>query len=750
MAVTGPNNLSITNCDNYNADYAPNIFTHVGDNYQTSAIAGNGNVHCASANDAYSSTTPDGTIYTRYSPIENGHEVDYIAAVKDGNVLWKTNIMSDPLCDTANGQQYSSPYSVSIGQDGNVYAIIRSVYSGCASYVAGYNAKTGVQSFKHYVTTSLQGHADQGTVWGQMRLWTLGDRIILLDANGLEHQYSYEGTENIAARYQFPTNITYAMGDYYMANGNGRVFVVYTTPWGCDNISGTYIHYHDLNGNSGTSTLNLGCSASASSYSYRPVANGNVAAYGYSGNVLVAHMTDDNHSVHYFPVPAGYSQSHTSEYWENASGQGLLVRQLTDANGQYTVSIDSVSSSNDNLSNVATLASNGTTFNPYIEGGPITSATDIYDNYLYIPLCHSNCSGLLATGDTWIHRIPLGNFGTVIKNFSSLADISSVDVDGDGLTTQQEASQGTSDHTTDTDGDGLSDYTESQWNPARDSVFCGSSECAYPNPTQKDLFVQVDWMQDNNSRSFKPSDTQLTIISQKLATHGITAHFDTGQYGGGNLLTDYSPVIHFASSSTDTDFYDYKAGNFDSTRYHIWHYMISGYMYSDILGSSGASYPSDDDVFISTGLIVDNPSVFHYDNLDNAIAGTIIHELGHNLCLTNPSTAPSGERSDCIFDGIDNEDGSDVYPSVMNYSFQMSNLLDYSAGLGPTGDHNDLAAISQGITDFATSTNEGTGSTSGKKIIVGVTTAQADRLWKKHKLHPRVTISRNHHVTFSR
>jgi hypothetical protein len=177
-------------------------------------------------------------------------------------------------------------------------------------------------------------------------------------------------------------------------------------------------------------------------------------------------MTDDNHSVHYFPVPAGYSQSHTSEYWENASGQGLLVRQLTDANGQYTVSIDSVSSSNDNLSNVATLASNGTTFNPYIEGGPITSATDIYDNYLYIPLCHSNCSGLLATGDTWIHRIPLGNFGTVIKNFSSLADISSVDVDGDGLTTQQEASQGTSDHTTDTDGDGLSDYTESQWNPA--------------------------------------------------------------------------------------------------------------------------------------------------------------------------------------------------------------------------------------------------------------------------------------------
>jgi hypothetical protein len=276
------------------------------------------------------------------------------------------------------------------------------------------------------------------------------------------------------------------------------------------------------------------------------------------------------------------------------------------------------------------------------------------------------------------------------------------DLDGDGLNAAQEATQGTSNSNKDTDGDGLSDFIESTYNPDRNDTFCGST-CTYPTPDEKDLYVEVDWMKDpSTNESYKPTTTQLTSVINAYSAHGIHAHFDTGQYGGGNELPIYVSELKFAPDSEDTDFFNIKNGdgvfdpNFSSVRRGVWHYMITGYKaYVDGgNASTGASYAGDDDALIAIGRVKELAPT----NQDMAISGTIIHELGHNLCLSKNTY--TGQDSSCVFSGIDTYAGND-YTSSMNYSKQMG-LIDYSEGTNGSSDHDDWSAVLLGMKDFVT------------------------------------------------
>lgn len=322
-----------------------------------------------------------------------------------------------------------------------------------------------------------------------------------------------------------------------------------------------------------------------------------------------------------------------------------------------------------------------------------------------------NTNGILATGcspspctplfapflSTYPLTYPTGYDGEEVP--AGLGDI-----DGDGLTLAQEITQGTSDGDPDTDGDALDDDIESIWNPDRDDIFCGTS-CAYPNPLVWDLYVEIDWLSDGTT-SYKPTYSQLASVKNKFAYLNILFHADTGLFGGGNELT----VANFNNPLDVRDeFYSFKWGyntsdpaNFNENRYHIWHYMISGYNFDDgTLGSttsSGKAEGGGDDTFISYGYLKDNQSGFGYANFDDAVTGTIIHELGHNLCLTN--TSYFGQDSSCLFSGIDDYSASSNYQSAMNYHYQFTNNYSYSDGTHGTGDHNDINAIVIGIDDF--------------------------------------------------
>lgn len=322
------------------------------------------------------------------------------------------------------------------------------------------------------------------------------------------------------------------------------------------------------------------------------------------------------------------------------------------------------------------------------------------------------------------------------------------DMDDDGLNETQEQVQGTLDSSKDTDGDGLDDYIESRWYPDRTSIFCGSL-CAYPSPIEKDVYIEVDWMNSPSDGSYQPSNAQLNQVISAFEDRGINVHFDTGQYGGGNELSSYEGILPFAQDSNNFDFYDYKNGttttniNFDSDRERIWHYMISGHQYAENTGSSGVSYAGDDDFFVSYGLIKDSQSSFGYTSLDTAIAGTIIHELGHNLCLTNASVY-GGQAAECMYGGIDNVSASSDYESSMNYSYQMF-MVDYSNGInGVPNDHNDWYAVDVGMKDFSNVDRDAGDVANGvsranksKKLIQGITIEKAQDLRKKNKLGKR-------------
>lgn len=343
-----------------------------------------------------------------------------------------------------------------------------------------------------------------------------------------------------------------------------------------------------------------------------------------------------------------------------------------------------------------------------------------------------------VVANTYLVNYPLGYEGLPMPD-------TSVDNDADGLNSTYELTQGTSDVMKDTDIDGLNDYIESRWYTNRNSIFCGL-QCAYPNPVAKDLYVEIDWMKNpSNDRIFKPSAVQLGLVKDAYLGKGILFHADTGQYGGGNELPTYIQNLNFVQNPNLFDFYDYKNGNtssaanFNNNRHRVWHYMISGYQFADIPGSSGAAFLGDDDLFISTGHIEDDQAGFGYNSLDIAMAGTIIHELGHTICLS--SQAYTGQSAGCQYSGIDSSAGT-AYESVMNYDYQMF-MVDYSEGLnGAPSDHNDWSAVLSGglkdFTDMQRNDGDAAGTSSKskkeKKIARGITSQEAKELRKQGRL----------------
>lgn len=305
-----------------------------------------------------------------------------------------------------------------------------------------------------------------------------------------------------------------------------------------------------------------------------------------------------------------------------------------------------------------------------------------------------------SDGNIWFtdtSQKKLVKFGTGISSTST-------DIDGDGLNAGLELTQGTSDLIADTDRDGLNDYVESTSYPSRSTVFCGTS-CAYPNPTMKDLYLEIDWMV-NGLFSTKPTPGDLVGAATAYGNKGVKVHFDTGSYGGGNQV-DYASVVKGEPDDTARDFYDYKLGGdgltaqFSFDRYHIWRYMLS----ADELTNSdnemnlvGLGIPGDDDSLLGYGRLA---ASYSGTALQNEVGQTIIHEAGHNLCLSS-SIAYIGQDSSCIYTYIDSYSAPSTYASAMKYN---GTVLDLSSGSNlPSADHDDWSAVlNKGFKDFVAS-----------------------------------------------
>jgi hypothetical protein len=259
---------------------------------------------------------------------------------------------------------------------------------------------------------------------------------------------------------------------------------------------------------------------------------------------------------------------------------------------------------------------------------------------------------------------------------------------------------------------------------------------------QKDVFIQIDWMQGTDGHLHIPKLAALTMVANAFSAHGVKLHFDVGnnyqqtpplpyivpaKYAqGGSVIPESSLLCPNGKTSTCSfpepysvlswkkGFLAVKNGfpvlnvspHFEDSRKDIFHEIFMGHAMAGPFDAAGKPKTKDPS---SVSGVADRPGgdlmitlgLWRTDNPANCVqsdptgkntnictdqtgtvlvqAGTIMHELGHNLGLSHGGLF---RVPNCMPD----------YPSVMNYLYQTRGLtddlgfehIDYSSGLlGP-------------------------------------------------------------------
>ncbi|MBN8226580.1 hypothetical protein JYK02_03555 [Corallococcus macrosporus] len=231
------------------------------------------------------------------------------------------------------------------------------------------------------------------------------------------------------------------------------------------------------------------------------------------------------------------------------------------------------------------------------------------------------------------------------------------DADSDGVCDAAESQYGTNPNSSDTDGDRISDLAELYGYGGVDLHYWGA------DPRKKDVFVEVDYYADR-----KPTQAALDRVTTAFAnapvsnpngTTGIALH----------LVLDSQIAAADVISNLDTGWVGVdtiKSKYFASRRAPFFHYALFANTYGTT-SSSGLSrgIPGHDLIVTLGGWSTPGGTELQQ-------AGTLMHELGHNIGLRHG--------------GNDDANYKPNYLSVMNYEYQTFGLridgtdgvLDYS------------------------------------------------------------------------
>lgn len=189
------------------------------------------------------------------------------------------------------------------------------------------------------------------------------------------------------------------------------------------------------------------------------------------------------------------------------------------------------------------------------------------------------------------------------------------------------------------------------------------------DPNVPTILIEHDWF-DDSGHSHRPTAAQINMVTDSFAHAGVQIIHDYGQgpapFDRGNLIADADGNVDGLGS----EYYAYKAANFDANRNGYFHYNLFPHQYDNGF-SSGLAEINGDDLITAT-------INFYTNNL--AVAGTIQHALGHNLNLRHG--------------GFENLNYKPNYNSVMSYNYQFGGVdtdcipdadgvLDYSNGINP-------------------------------------------------------------------
>lgn len=258
-------------------------------------------------------------------------------------------------------------------------------------------------------------------------------------------------------------------------------------------------------------------------------------------------------------------------------------------------------------------------------------------------------------------------------------------------------------HGNDTDMDGVPDWWETKWgyNPLffddhknidEDKDGLNNFEECYTdsygsNPYQKDVFLEIDWMDSGNpTKSNEPQQDLIDEIISFFNEQNIKLHIDMGQLGGGGEIPSCRGSFSFAKLS-DLYWKYFLQNNLTNPRKNIFHYGIIC-NYCPDLNFPFFGWDSFDSFAISAEwLKKDNPFI----SREKLIVGAIVHHLGHTLGLIADT-----------YNGIDNV-GTLFKPSLqwweyknykscMNYNFKYK-IFTYSDGSHGRGDFDDWSNI---------------------------------------------------------
>jgi hypothetical protein len=182
---------------------------------------------------------------------------------------------------------------------------------------------------------------------------------------------------------------------------------------------------------------------------------------------------------------------------------------------------------------------------------------------------------------------------------------------------------------------------------------------------KKDVFVEVDWMEEgfDESQSHHPKPAAIDKVIASFAassadnpdgSNGINLHVD---YGQGGVWTGGNEVPHdFDLNPPWEELSAIKAANFQPERARIFHYCLFAHRYGST-NSGGISF----DLVPAADFLVTLGGQWDFGTVE-VQAGTFMHELGHNLGLGH------GGAQD-IYNHKPN------YLSVMNYLFSNSGIM---------------------------------------------------------------------------
>jgi hypothetical protein len=243
---------------------------------------------------------------------------------------------------------------------------------------------------------------------------------------------------------------------------------------------------------------------------------------------------------------------------------------------------------------------------------------------------------------------------------------------------------------TDSDGDGLSDaweqagYVDMNCNGVLDA---GDIALPGADPQRKDLYVRYDYMASAD-HSHQPPQRALDQVAQAFAAHGIALHWiaPAGSIAERQVTTRDSAATAACAGADFVTMKTLRAAAFapiaaalgPNLQHPAYHYLVFAHNATlpdtALDGSacpidpecgghpdptnSGSSDIGGDDVIVAFGYYVDSGFPIGIETW----AGTILHELGHNLGLKHGSLAAAAPQTCDTY--------KPNYISVMGYSYQ--------------------------------------------------------------------------------